>query len=207
MRKLEITQIIAKVSIHDLLQQNFQQYHILMNSANDPKAKSQWISIDSIERNPQSYRPRAILSGSIAEGSLHYNRVLNQWSITSLDVLEPNLRTCLSATQHIEAEWSCMHISGIEPKWKNDKKYLTYAGKSHPEFIQFSTSTLSFPSPAYNSSNATSTFTSSSNLQFSTIQLNPFHGVLSYVANPLHGPDELFNEFDRETYCPSFLLF
>lgn len=202
-RKLQITQIIAKVTVRELLQENFQQFQLLMIPTHDPRGESQWISINILENNPNNYRPRPILSGSIAEGSLHYNYELKHWTITSLDVLEPYLRVCSSETEHIEANWSCIHISGIEPKWKNDKKYLTYAGKSHPEFLQATKSSVS--SLLINTN--TSTSLPYSALQFSTIQSNSYHGVLSYVANPLHGPDQLFNEFDRETYCPSFLLF
>jgi hypothetical protein len=213
-RKLQITQILARATVRDLLHENFDQYEILMTpslaSASSPPS-SRWIPIGSLGHHPSVHVPRAILPGSIAEGSLHFNEQTERWTITSLDVLEAHLRVCSSASALIEDDWSCLLVSGIEPKWKNDKRYLTYAGKSHPEFLSVASSRSPSPrtAPVVNLTEATgqASLLASSSMAATALQANPFHGVLSYVANPLRGPEELFDEPDRETYCPSFLYF
>jgi hypothetical protein len=215
-----MTQILAKVTIHDLLVKNFHRYQLLMKAAassTSASGESEWVSIESLEQQQgqgQGQQPYPILPGTIAEGSFHFNRQTSQWTVTSLDVLQAHLRVCSSATHRIEERWSCVSVSGIEPKWRNDKKYLTYAGKSHPEFLTQCSSHSSFASPSSSSPSSNHTTgagaaggTGTGGLKLREVQSNPFHGVLSYVANPLNGPDELFNEFDRETYCPSFLFF
>jgi hypothetical protein len=172
---------------------------------------SQWVSIASLQQQQSAtYAPYPILPGTIAEGSLHFDHQTNQWTITSLDVLQPHLRICSSASHRIEEKWSCVSISGIEPKWRNEKKYLTYAGKSHPEFLTPLSSHLPSTSTSRHGprrGGGGGNRTTGGGLLRPEVRSNPFHGVLSYVANPLNGPAELFNEFDRETYCPSFIYF
>lgn len=201
-----MTQILAKVTVRDLLLKNFDQYQLLMKTTS---LDSHWVSIASLEQQQSVYVPHPILPGTIAEGSLHFNHQTNQWTITSLDVLQSHLRVCTSTSHRIEENWSCVSVSGIEPKWRNEKRYLTYAGKSHPEFLIPISSR--FPPTAksrlFQEREGGGNHTTSPELLRPEVQSNPFHGVLSYVANPLNGPDELFNEFDRETYCPSFIYF
>jgi hypothetical protein len=210
-RKLQITQILARATVKDLLVGNFDRYEILMTApSSSSPTDSHWTPIGSLGHQPSSSSPslspvpRALLPGSIAEGSLHFNSQTERWTITSLDVLETHLRVCSSASARIEDTWSCLLVSGIEPKWKNSKRYLTYAGKSHPEFLS---TRPPLPSTRPLLTNHTESMSRRHSALALALQANPFHGVLSYVANPLQGPNELFNEFDRETYCPSFLFY
>lgn len=224
-----MTQIIAKVNIDDLLKENFINYEILMSSKetsilktsilektntittikgktikNKKKLKSiDWLSIDLIETNSNDYLPHPILPGTIAEGSLHYNSQSNQWIITSLDVLESNIRVCSSYSNRIEDLWNCQYVSGIEPRWRNERKYMTYAAKSHPEFLnqQINITILQ--------SKYLSTYPQNTSSIFSSVNRNQIshHGIISYVANPIKGPNFLFDEQEKETYCPTFLYY
>ena len=209
--KQKITQIIAKVSVNDLLSENLKNFEILMTSHKVTATKKQtknskslvWLTIDFIESHSNDYSPHPIVPETIAEGSLHYNIQSNQWIITSLDIFQSNIRICSSYSDRIDDIWTCQVVSGIEQRWSNSQNYLTYAGKSHPEFLNQQQLNNNFLVSLLN--NSTTTFnnnTSQNNLNRMT-----HHGILSYVANPTKGPVELFQEGERDSYCPTFLYY
>ena len=152
---------------------------------------AQW-TVLSKASSPEAALPYKICA-SAPESSLHYDAGIQRWILISLSPLT-NIRVCISPVADLgslgagtgDAKFACHEVK-VPALWTADK-YITYAAKAHPEFLE--------------------TMLDSSYSKASGISDERKHSpiVVTFVANPTRGPAELLLPENRPAYSPHFFL-
>lgn len=153
-------QVVGCVRVRDLLDGKLGHFELLVSSdrLGTSSTVSSFVPLVQLEEQGLTSEAVAILPGVVSEASLHFDGWTKRWVVVSLAVSDYTHRVCFSADSSLTSHWQCISVGGIGAPWSDKHRYITYAGRAHPELdslrgearvISFATNLLTTPSDLF----------------------------------------------------------